>query len=244
MKRPTMKDSPAFDAGPSLRAIPFGATTVAGSTRLLNETHRRHLGEIATLVDLKPPAIVYRADSPAEFVYIVAAGVMKITRDLPSGKRRITAFIFAEDIFGLAENGRYVSTARTVTAATLYRIPVGSLELLLSRDPELPLQFLCKVTHELRESQRQTLIVGRRDAVGRVAMFVKMLERRGGSEEPQSEVPIPMSRTDIANYLGMSLEAVVRASRVLEHHGIVAFPNRHRAVVLNRGRLDRLAANH
>ena len=120
--------------------------------------------------------------------------------------------------------------------------PDGDTDDTLRRDPELQYQVLCKVTHELRESQMRSVVLGRRDAPGRLAMFLRTLERRAGTPRTSSEIAIPMSRTDTAQYLGLSLEAVIRASRTLERNGVVAFPGVHVARVVNRSRFDRLAS--
>ena len=66
--------------------------------------------------------MVYREQSAATSVFAVADGVVKTYRDLPSGKRTIGAFLFARDLFGLAENGRYINCAQAVTRVTLYRL--------------------------------------------------------------------------------------------------------------------------
>jgi CRP/FNR family transcriptional regulator len=185
---------------------------------------------------------LYREESVAHWIFIVSHGVMKAYRDLPSGKQRIMAFLFPHDLFGLAESGHYVNTLQSVTAVTLYRIEVATLTAMLHRDSELEFQFLTKVTHELRESLRRGLVIGRRDAVGRVAMFLRMLEQRMHSHPNTMHIDIPMSRSDMANYLGLSLEAVSRACRTLERTGVVAFDGLHAARVVNRARLDKLAA--
>ena len=84
---------------------------------------------------------------------------------------------------------------------------------MLRRDPELQLAFLCKVTHELREAQRRAMAIGRRDAAGRLAMFLIMLrDHLGGRDADPNCVPLVMSRSDIADFLALSLEAMSRAS--------------------------------
>jgi len=83
--------------------------------------------------------------------------------------------------------------------------------------------------------------VSRRDAAGRMTMFLRMLEQHG-HQRCASSIEIPMSRSDTANYLGMSLESVSRACRSLERSEIVAFPDRHRVRVIDRTRFERLAA--
>jgi CRP-like cAMP-binding protein len=229
----------------SMRAIPFEVTAAGVATQLLTERHRQNLTGLATLLNLPRRTIVYREDTLARWVFMIASGVVKSFRHLPSGKRRIFAFLFPGDVFGLAENGQFVNTTQTVTGATLYRIPVDALKDLLRRDPDLQFRFLCKVTHHLRESQRHTILVSTRTAASKLAMFLKMLQRDGhwGAESsaPRS-VAMPMTRVDIADYLGISAEAVSRSTSRLVRRGIIAFPSRHHVCILNSAELDRVAA--
>ena len=221
----------------------FGAIGGGQSVRLLSKAQRQQVASIATRVRLRPRAVIYREDSTAGWVYTIASGVVKSYRDLPSGKRRIALFLFPEDIFGLAENGHYVNTAQAVTEVRLYRIPLDCLERLFIRDGNLQLQFLCKVTHALRQFQRQKIVLTRRDAAGRVAMFLSMLERRAADAGASSTITVPMSRSDIASYLGLSLEAVSRATALLARRGTLEFVDRHTARILDRSRFDRLVAD-
>jgi CRP-like cAMP-binding protein len=221
----------------------FGAIGGGNSVRLLSKAQRQQVATIATRVRLRPRAIIYREDTTAGWVYIIACGVVKSFRDLPSGKRRIAAFLFAEDIFGLAENGRYLNTAQAVTEVTVYRIPIDDLARLFVHDGDLQLQFLCKVTHTLRQAQRQKIVLTRRDAAGRVAMFLSMLERRAAGARATSPIDVPMSRSDMASYLGLSLEAVSRATAALTRRRTLAFVDRHTVRILDRSRFDRLVAD-
>ncbi len=66
--------------------------------------------------------VVYREETAATSVFISAEGVVKTFKDMPSGRRWVTAFLYPADVFGLAENGLYVRTAQAITHATLYRI--------------------------------------------------------------------------------------------------------------------------
>ena len=229
----------------AIRAIPFEKLTAAGvATQLLTDRHRQNLAGLATSLNVPRRTIFYREDTPAEWVFMIAKGVVKSYRDLPSGKRHIAAFLFPGDVFGLAENGRFVNSTQAVTRAMVYRIPLDALKDLLLRDADLQFRFLTKVTHQLREAQRHTISVTRHTAVGKVAMFLKMLERdehwRGDSSGPRS-LMVPMTRADIADYLGLSPEAVSRTTSRLVRRGILAFPDRHRVRILDPAALDRLA---
>jgi CRP-like cAMP-binding protein len=229
--------------GPSLRGVMFHATDQGGAVELLTDAQRQQLAAIAKIDRVARRTTIYREGAIAENLFIIGSGAVKAFRDLPSGKRRIAAFLFAEDAFGLSEAGRYVNSVQTITPVMVYRLDASLLRETFKRDSALGVSFLCKAVHELRAAQRHTILVSRRQATGRLAMLLRLLEQNTAHLDLQKGViEIPMTRSDIANYLGLSLETVVRASRVLERQGIVDFVGRHHARILNRHRFEQLAA--
>jgi CRP-like cAMP-binding protein len=237
MRRPF---PPASDRAPTLRTIPFwkpGATTET----TLTDRQREELARIGTRLRLPARTIIYREGAAAEWVFAIAEGALKSYRDLPSGRRTIGAFLFARDIFGLAENGHYLYTLEAITRVTLYRLPLGELKVLLKSDAEMQFKFLLKVTNELRESHMRALLMRRRDAPGRLATFLTMMEKKLGAPENE-DFALPMTRSDIAAFLGLSLETVSRAAAALERRGLVEFPARHRVRILDPRKMERLAA--
>jgi CRP-like cAMP-binding protein len=227
---------------PSLRGVPFQSESSGGPVQLLSERQRLQLGAIASELKLPARTVIYREEAPSEWVFIVREGALKSFRELASGKRAITAFLFQSDMFGLAEAGRYVNSIQALTPVVLHRFRTDALADMLRRDAGLEFQFLCKVTHELRQSQRQLLVVSRRHALGRLAMFLHILEERGSVDA--TDIDIPMSRADTASYLGLSAEAVTRACAKLQKAGIVGFTGTHSARILHRGKFDHLVAGH
>jgi CRP/FNR family transcriptional regulator len=151
-------------------------------------------------------------------------------------------FLFAHDLFGLAEAGHYVNTVQALTPVTLYRLDIQTLSDAFRQDAELQLRFLCKAVHELREAQHHAIMISRRHASARVAMLLRQLEHNNEVPSNGEGISIPMSRSDMADYLGLSLEAVVRACRRLEQQGIIEFPDRHHAQILDRRRFTALAS--
>ena len=226
---------------PPFRTIPFLTPGTDSQTVLLTDRQRTELASIATRVRLPARMMIYREDSAAHWVFAVAEGMVKSYRELPSGKRSVTAFLCPRDLFGLAEQGRYVNSTQAITRVTLYRLPVHELALLLKHDGDLQFAFLAKVTHELREAQRRVVLVNRRDAVGRLATFIAwMAERAADSGSRVRHVQLPMTRSDIAGFLGLSLESVSRAAAELDRRGLVRFESRHHARVVDPTRLARI----
>jgi len=229
-----------LETGPSIRATPFERSLDKAPRRLLNATQRRQLADLATVVILPPRTIVYREDADGAWIFFAGAGVLKAFRELPSGKRRVATFVFPGDVFGITEGGHYLNSVQTVTKVKLYRIGIEALRDAVREDPHLQFQLLCKAIHELRQGQRHAILLGRRDAPGRLAMCFAMLERNLSTYDHADVIALPMSRTDLAEYLGLSLESVSRASAALERRGIVKFQGGHAVKVIDRVQFDKL----
>jgi CRP-like cAMP-binding protein len=228
--------------GPSLAGIPFLKLARSEPVELLSAAQREQLAQNATVRDLPARTSVYRAGTPADAVFVIGSGTVKSFRDLRSGRRRIVAFLFARDIFGLSESGRYVNSTETITPVRLYEIDTNDLAALLQREPGFELPLLCKVVQVLREAQHHNIIVGRRDAAGKLAMLLRLLQKQHSPGRDHRDVPIPMTRSDMADYLGLSLEAVVRASRRMQRQGIIEFIGRRQLRIVDRQRFEALAS--
>jgi CRP/FNR family transcriptional regulator len=224
---PMLLTAPLFDAGLERRK--------------LTPRERQKLANAATRLQLPAGYVIYEAGDPADSIFINGGGVVVSYKELASGQRRVAGFRFQADLLGLAEDGVYVNTTRAVTAVTLFRIPVGALTEILKYDAELQFQFLCKVVDDMRQMQRKFIIVGRRDAAGRVAMFLDLLRHLSGEKPPPSRIDLPMTRSDIGGFLNLTLESVSRACRKLTADGIVAF-DRKGARIVNHRRFDDLVA--
>ena len=227
---------------PSLRGLPFLKSTAENEVRL-TAPQREQLMQIGLRMRVPARTVIYREGDPADAVFVVMEGAVKCYRHLPSGKRVLSAFLFARDLFGLAEDACYVNTAQAASETVMYRLPLVDLTVLLKQDGELQFQFLSKILHELREAQRRAILVNRRDAPGRLAMFLALMASRQGPLATQhGKVMLPMTRSDIADYMGLSLESVSRAAAQLERKGVASFAGRHEASILDRGRLAKLAS--
>ena len=225
-----------------LKGLPF-LSPAAGQPTGLTSRQRETLTRIALRIRLPARKMIYRAGSEAGFAFAVAEGVVKGYRELPSGKRVVCAFLFPRDLFGLSENGVYVNCAQSITDVTLHRLPLPELAHVLRHDGDLQFHFLSKITHELRQAQRQSILMGRRDAPGRLAMFLAMMLDRAESDDRHSPVvDLPMTKSDIAGFLGLSLAGVNRAFAELERDELVSFDDAHQARILDVPGFSRLVA--
>jgi CRP/FNR family transcriptional regulator len=231
-----------YDLTPHIDSVPFLNVGPAAEPTLLTDFQRKTLEHIGERVHARARAVIYDAGDRADAVFVVIEGVLKSYRTLRSGKRAMNTFLFRHDIFGLAERGRYLNSLQAVTPVTLHQLPLAELVSLIKRDPQLQFKFLMKVTQGLREAQRRSILIGRRDAIGRMAMFLMMMRRQHRLAVGHDyDVPLPMSRADIASFLSLSNESVSRAARGLQKRGLVAFESRHLARILDPSALEKLA---
>ncbi|MFZ0693323.1 MAG: helix-turn-helix domain-containing protein, partial [Alphaproteobacteria bacterium] len=149
-------------------------------------------------------------------------GVIAIYRELGSGERQIVAFHYMGDVCGLAEDGRYVNTAETLTPVRATKFRFGRLADLLANHPTLDLHLLVKAAHDLRSAQRQIVILGRHRADDRVATMIALLIQGGTFfDRATHTLFLPMGRQQIADYLKLTPETLARSFLRLEAHGFM-----------------------
>ncbi len=167
-------------------------------------------------------------------------GMVTCYRPVQRRRKYVAAFLYPGDMFGLSEEGRYANSARATTAVTAYKIPLAAMRRLLSKNADLDVDMIIKLYDDLRRAQLHGFLLSQKQAVTRVAMLLDMHEcmQRANGEAPL-EIYLPMDRSAIADYLGLSLAAVSRAFRTLELRKIVGFRNRRHVRII-----DRIAFNH
>jgi CRP-like cAMP-binding protein len=230
--------------GPSIIATNLWGPVGEKPGRVLTEEERAQLAVISSVVRFSKGTVIYREGDHAGAVFNLVVGVVKSFKTLPDGSRHIVGFLFPDDLVGLAEEGRYVNSTEAVTAVTAYRIPTTALEAKLRREPRLEFHVICKLCHELREAQRHAFLLSQRHAVAKVGLFLQMLESyQAARDESTEEVYLPMSRSDIAAYIGTSLEAVSRSFRELVRRGVIAFRNPRHLKIISRTDLEAVATH-
>lgn len=232
-----------FDQGPALLAIPFRQPSRGKAQSLLSSNQRAALAEISAPMTLPKGAWLYRAGDAASFVYIITNGYVRTSRALANGAQRVTSFRSGGDLLGLAAEGRYAETAQALATTSAYRVPLDALEDLLRKDPSLGLRLLCKAASIVAAQQNHAMILGRPDALGKLAMFLELLHRLQRERGWETEmIYLPMSRSDIADYVGLSIEAVSRTLTTLRERRVVVFRTSRQLRVLDAAKLKELIA--
>ena len=189
----------------------------------LDQQELHHLNAIVTGLELVPGDPLFDEEEPANHMFNVTAGTMKVYKLLPDGRRQITGFLFAGDFLGLANNETYAYSAEAITHVALCRFPRRKLEALLERFPKLEKRLLGMASHELAAAQEQMLLLGRKTAKEKIVSFLLNLSeralRRGQTGNP---VAVTLSRNDIGDYLGLTTETVSRTFTHLKGAGLIS----------------------
>ena len=185
-----------------------------------------HLGKLNAIVmhkKLQPGETLFYEGDRSDSLYILTEGCVRLSKMLVDGRRQITGFLFPSDFLGLALRERYAYSAEAVESAALCRYPKNRLEALLDQFPAMERRLLAVASNELAAAQDQMLLLGRKTALERVASFIFILMRRMQLKGRQDMVSLPMTRTDIGDYLGLTIETVSRSLSKLKRDRIVRF---------------------
>ncbi|WP_236024993.1 Crp/Fnr family transcriptional regulator [Arenibaculum pallidiluteum] len=182
----------------------------------------RRLNEIAHSIRVEQHATIFEEGQPADALFNVTGGTVKLYKLLPDGRRQITGFLVTGDFIGLALNESYAYTAEAVTPTLLCRFPRRKLEALLDEFPKMQRRLFSMASNELAAAQDQMLLLGRKTAREKICSFLLSLSRRAVLQGlGPNPVHLPMGRGDIADYLGLTIETVSRTFTQLKTSGTI-----------------------
>jgi CRP/FNR family nitrogen fixation transcriptional regulator len=182
---------------------------------------------------------IFGEKEPAEYVYQVKTGAVRSYKLLSDGRRQIGAFHLVGDIFGLENGSDHRFTAEAIVNTTVRLIKRRSLEMVAESDPVVSRNLLSMTTNNLQHAENHMLLLGRKTSLERVAAFLIEMDKRIAAA---GVMPLPMSRRDIADYLGLTLETVSRALSRMHILGIIGFisTNQRQIMLLDRHQLANL----
>ncbi|MCL4777324.1 MAG: Crp/Fnr family transcriptional regulator [Gammaproteobacteria bacterium] len=199
--------------------------------------------------ELAPGQVLLAAGAPADEVFNILDGMLMMSRTGSDGRRQVLSFLFRDNFIGLTTADRYYFTIQAVTPARVACRPRADFESRLLRDPEADRTFRNMTLRVLEDLLDKIYSLGQRTALERLAVFLLYLRhsRRlaDGLVEDGSpalgDVSLPMTREDIADYLGLQKETVSRSFGQLEKRGLIRRLDSHRVQLLDLGRLRALA---
>jgi CRP/FNR family transcriptional regulator, nitrogen fixation regulation protein len=191
-----------------------------------------------TTMSFAPDAEIYGESEPAVYLYKLLSGAVRTYKVLLDGRRQVGAFYLAGDIFGLETGEEHTFSAEAITKCKVLVINHSALVARARTDQEVAFQLWALTGRELRRLQDHLLLLIK-NAPERVAAFLLTMAERLSAD---NSVDLPMSRRDIADHLGLTIETVSRSLRQIENTGAIEFPSRRRFVLHDRSALNRLNA--
>jgi CRP/FNR family transcriptional regulator len=200
------------------------------------------LEAILSRIRLAPRQTLFAEGEPAEFLFTLTRGALSFAKSLEDGRRQIVGFLGPGDFVGAAFEARYAHSAEAVTRCELCRFPRRQFEDLMARMPALEHRLLQAVSNELREAQTHLVLLGRQTARERVASFLLAMRDWPAARGRRPDViDLPMTREDIADYLGLRLETVSRTLAALRADGLIGLPEPQRVELHRPDALARIA---
>jgi CRP-like cAMP-binding protein len=179
---------------------------------------------------------IYGEGEPAEYLYKMVSGTVRTSKVLADGRRQVGGFYIAGDIFGLETGNEHTFSAEAITECKVLVIKRSALMALAARDHDVARQLWTITGTELGRVQDHIMLLVK-SAQERVAAFLLEMSERVSAG---NAVELPMSRQDIADYLGLTIETVSRTLTVLENAATIELSSSRRIVLRNRSALRAL----
>ena len=177
---------------------------------------------------------IFGEGEPVEYLYKVVDGAVRTFKLLSDGRRQITGFSLSGEFFGIETGNEHTLSAEAITNSKILIIKRSVLAVLAEHDTEIAGRLLELTACELKRAQTHaTLLI--LNAKERVAEFLLEMASRNPKE---TKIELPMSRLDIADYLGLTIETVSRVLGDLEAASIIARPTARHVVLRDRGKLS------
>ena len=180
--------------------------------------------------------IVIEGD-PINHYYRMVSGTVRLYKAVTDGRRQIIDFLGAKECFGLTGLAAHAYSAEAITDVVMIRYPKQRLEAAIDGQPEIGRQLFHLACTELDQAQRRMLLLGRKNADERLASFLLDLKDR----QLGDTIQLSMSRQDIADYLGLTIETVSRLFTRFKRGGLIGLPDRHSVVLKRQEQLRALA---
>ncbi|MGE4063149.1 MAG: helix-turn-helix domain-containing protein [Rhodospirillaceae bacterium] len=192
------------------------------------------LAGFGTRITVKRGQEIFAEGSDAENCFRLVEGSVRLVKLMADGRRQVCEFLKAGDLLGFETDDEHYFSAEAVCDSTLVRYPRRAIEALLAQDKDFARQLRQMTARGLQDAYRRMVLLCHKSAQERIAWFLLELADGAGSD---GAIHLPMTRTDIANYLGMAIETVSRAIAQFKQTGAIAQKSLSRIQVLDRDAL-------
>ncbi|MBU6296793.1 MAG: helix-turn-helix domain-containing protein [Alphaproteobacteria bacterium] len=183
---------------------------------------------------------IYSKGDEARHSYKVIEGAVRLSRIFADGRRQIVNFYLPDETFGIELAEEYTSTAEAVGDVVALRCPRACIAQLTEGNPDISQKRLAMLSKSLSAAERHVAMLGHQSAKERVASFFLALEMQRHTDV-EGMLDLPLSRQDIADYLGLTIETTCRALSDLKRQKIIDAPSRRRIVIRDLAGLQAIA---
>ena len=226
--------------------------TLAGQPAQIGMTPRMNglpLGDLdqtlaqATLRRVEAKEFVFIEGDPTTHVFRVETGAVALYKVLADGRRQIVGFAYPGDLIGLGARGEHVMNAQAIKPTRLRCLSMVALHRAAAQDAKLGFKLYEAIARELEATRDLMLTTGQRSATERVVSFLLAFSRRAGRNgQNPCEFELPMTRADIGDFLGLTIETVSRTFPKLRTLGLIELPHASRVKLVDLDQLEDLAA--
>ena len=186
----------------------------------LSAPELERLRGIAVTRNFEPGDTLFSAEEPTSMVGTVVRGTIKSFKLLADGRQQIIGFMFPGDFIGSPIQETTQSFAEALTPVELCIFPLPSIQRLIRETPNLERRLLQLANQDLNLAQEWMLLLGRKTAQERLATFLLLLAHKAKARGvPEGAIALPMNRSEIADYLGLTIETVSRQFSKLKSSG-------------------------
>lgn len=185
---------------------------------------------------------VYLEGDAQTHMYQVLEGVIGVYKLLTDGRRQIVTFHYPGELIGLDQTGYFIDSAEALCSARIRCIPIDAVDTLIATEPGFGQAMMRLLSTELADTREQLLSLGRKSAMEKLATFmvrIVMRNKRNGIDS--NSIHLPMTRSEIADYLGLTVETVSRNFTKLKESTVIRLCSNSVVEVLDVSRLEAIA---
>ena len=197
-----------------------------------------HGGLIGIRVSYASNMEIFGEGEPAEYLYEVVRGLVRSCKLLSDGRRQIAGFYMPGDVFGLELDEDHHFSAEAVNNVVILALKRSAIMGLAARDADFARQLWAVTAQECQRAQNHIVILGCLNARQRVAAFLLLMALRSSD----NEIELSMTRRDIADYLGLTIETVSRTISQFENNALIGIASTRRIILRDRAALTSIAA--
>ncbi len=172
---------------------------------------------------------LFSSDSPFNSIFVVRSGSFKTTVQASDGREQVTGFYFPGEFIGMDAiyQQAYQSTAKALESSSVCELPFDRLQELGATMPQLQVQMMSRLSKELSGDKSLMFLLGKKTAEEKLATFLLSLSRRFQDRGfSANDFQLSMSRSDIANHLGLAVETVSRLFTRFQDEGLIQIQNK------------------